>query len=113
MGILASLPLVGKVFDKGLGIVDKFVTDKDKAEELKHILKVKFLEVTKGDPLHTRQIIAMTFHIFMWYEKLFNDKFPGDVIMTWKETEITIGIVYIFIILFYYPVRAFEKLFSR
>lgn len=113
MGILSSIPLIGKVFDKGLNVVDKFVTDKDKANELKHLLKMQFLEVTKGDPLHTRQVIALTFHLFMWITKLWTGSFPGDVIMTYGETDITIGIIYIFIILFYYPVRAFEKMLSR
>ena len=113
MSILSAIPLIGKAFDKGLGIVDKFVTDKDKANELKHILKVKFLDITKGDPLHTRQIIALTFHGFMWGNKIITGKFPTDVIMKWGENEVTIGVIYLAIILFYYPVRMLEKLFSR
>lgn len=112
MGLFSWVPVIGKTIDKGLGIVDKFVPDKDKANELKHILKVKFLDVTKGDPLMTRQVIALTFHGFMWYERLVNGKFPGDVIMTWGTIEITIGVIYIAIILFYYPVRFLEKVFK-
>jgi hypothetical protein len=110
MGILSSLPLVGKVFDKGLGVIDQFVEDKDKSNELKQILKLKFLDVTKGDPLHTRQVLALTFHAFMWGNKLITKEFPGDVIMTYGDTEITIGVIYLFIIMFYYPVRAMEKI---
>jgi len=110
MGILAALPLVGKIFDKGLGIIDQFIPDKDKANELKHILKVKFLDVTKGDPLHTRQVMALTFHAFMWGNKLIVGEFPTDVIMRWGDNEITIGVIYLAIILFYYPVRMLEKI---
>jgi hypothetical protein len=115
MGILTSIPVIGKAFkalDKGLSIVDKFVPDKDKANELKHLLKLKFLELTKDDPLHTRQIIALTFHAFMWITKLWTGSFPQDTIMTYGETDVTIGIVYLAIIAFYYPVRALEKVFK-
>jgi hypothetical protein len=112
MSILSAIPLIGKAIDKGLGIVDKYVPDKDKANELKHLLKLKFLEVTKNDPLHTRQIMALTFHGFMWATKLMTGSFPTDVIMRWGDTDITIGVVYLAIILFYYPVRALEKIFK-
>lgn len=116
MGLFSWVPVIGKTIDKGLGIVDKFVPDKDKANELKFILKTKFLDVTKGDPLCTRQVIALTFHGFMWYERLINGAFPGDVIISWpvgkSEVDITIGVIYIAIILFYYPVRFLEKVFK-
>jgi hypothetical protein len=112
MSILSAIPLIGKAIDKVLGIVDKYVPDKDKARELKHQLKLQFLEVTKGDPLHTRQVMALTFHGFMWVTKLMTGSFPTDVIMKWGDTDVTIGVVYLAIILFYYPVRALEKIFK-
>lgn len=39
MGILSIVPVIGDVVDKGLDIVDKFVKDKDQAEELKAEIK--------------------------------------------------------------------------
>lgn len=39
MGILSSVPIVGKIIDKGLDIVDDFVKDKDQAEKLKTEIK--------------------------------------------------------------------------
>jgi hypothetical protein len=112
MSILSAIPLIGKAIDKGLGIIDKYVPDKDKANELKHIMKLQFLEVTKGDPLHTRQVIALTFHGFMWGTKIWTGSFPADVIMKWGEIDITVGIIYLAIIGFYYPVRMLEKIFK-
>lgn len=35
MGLMSALPVVGKIVEKGLGIVDDMVEDKDKANELK------------------------------------------------------------------------------
>jgi hypothetical protein len=113
MSLLAAIPIIGKACDKGLDIVDKFVPDKDEANRLKENLKLKFLEATKGDPLHTRQIMALTFHGFMWFTKAKTGSFPDDVIMTYGDNEITIGVVYLAIIMFYYPVRALEKIISR
>ncbi len=43
MGFLTFIPILGKILDKGLGIVDKFVEDKDKANELKAAIKDKIL----------------------------------------------------------------------
>lgn len=39
MGILSSIPVIGEIVDKGLGIVDKFVEDKDQANKLKAEIK--------------------------------------------------------------------------
>lgn len=39
MGILSAIPVIGDVIDKGLGVIDKFVEDKDKANELKATIK--------------------------------------------------------------------------
>jgi len=39
MGILTAIPVIGKVVEKGLGVVDQFVTDKDQANKLKHEIK--------------------------------------------------------------------------
>lgn len=75
--------------------------------ELAYDLKV--LEVTKGDKLFTRQGIAWTFHIFMWFTKIWTGSFPQDTIFQWGETSVTIGFIYIIIIGFYYPFRAVEK----
>lgn len=38
-GILTAIPVIGKVLDKGLGIIDKFVEDKDQANRLKAEIK--------------------------------------------------------------------------
>lgn len=39
MGILSAIPVVGEVVEKGLGVVDKFVEDKDRANEIKAEIK--------------------------------------------------------------------------
>lgn len=39
MNILSSIPVLGKIVDKGLGIVDQLVEDKDKANQLKTEIK--------------------------------------------------------------------------
>lgn len=43
MSLLSFIPIIGKALDKGLGIVDKLVLDKDKAEELKSAIKQQIL----------------------------------------------------------------------
>jgi hypothetical protein len=35
MSILTALPIIGKLIDKGLGVIDQFVEDKDQANKLK------------------------------------------------------------------------------
>ena len=44
MGILSFIPIIGKVIDKGLGIIDKMVKDKDQAERLKAEIKRQILD---------------------------------------------------------------------
>ncbi len=39
MGVLTALPGIGKIVDKGLDVVDQFVTDKDQARKLKNDIK--------------------------------------------------------------------------
>jgi len=39
MGILSAIPVIGKVFEKGLGVVDQFIEDKDQANRLKAEIK--------------------------------------------------------------------------
>jgi len=71
------------------------------------------LELIKSgtsDPLHTRQLIALTFHFFMWITLVVKGYFPNDVIFTYGDNEVTIGFVYCLIIVFYFPIRAIEKL---
>jgi len=110
MSIFGSI--FGGVVKKGLDIVDQFVEDKDKANQLKHELTLRMLAVTKNDPLCTRQGIAWTFHIFFWANKLLTGHFPQDKIFTFKGIDITIGLIYVLIIAFYFPFRSFEKLFK-
>ncbi len=43
MSILSFIPVIGKILDKGLGIVDKLVLDKDEAEKLKSAIKAQIL----------------------------------------------------------------------
>jgi hypothetical protein len=43
MTILSFIPIIGDIIDKGLGIVDSMVEDKDKANELKHAIKNQIL----------------------------------------------------------------------
>jgi len=50
MGLLSFIPVIGKVIDKGLSIVDKLVLDKDKAAELKAAISKEIL-VTNHDEL--------------------------------------------------------------
>ena len=44
MGILSFLPIIGKVVEKGLNIVDSLVEDKDKANEIKAAIKKQIME---------------------------------------------------------------------
>lgn len=39
MSILASLPIIGNIIDKGLGVVDQLVEDKDQANKIKAEIK--------------------------------------------------------------------------
>lgn len=39
MGILSVVPAIGKIIEKGLGVVDQFVEDKDQANKLKAEIK--------------------------------------------------------------------------
>jgi len=71
---------------------------------------LKLLEAAMSDPLHTRQIIALTFHLFMWIHLLIKGSFPADVIFSWGQNQITIGLVYVVIIVSYFPLRAVEKI---
>lgn len=43
MGWLSFIPVIGKALEKGLGIVDELVEDKDKANELKAAIKQQVL----------------------------------------------------------------------
>jgi len=102
MGFLTFIPILGKILDKGLGIVDKFVEDKDKANELKAAIKDKILvqdheenlELIKGQvdiilaeakgswlqrnwrPLLMLTIIAIIFnnYVLFPYLSMFTDK---------------------------------------
>jgi hypothetical protein len=67
------------------------------------------LEVTSNDPLHTRQVIALTFHFFMWATLLIRGHFPLDVIFVYGTTQITVGAIYVLMLLFYFPFRSIEK----
>ena len=70
---------------------------------------LELLRTTAADPLHTRQVIALTFHFFMWATRIITGSFPHETIFTWGTTKVTIGAVYIVIILFYFPWRSIEK----
>jgi len=43
MSVLSFIPVIGKILDKGLNIVDELVTDKDLANKLKSGLKERIL----------------------------------------------------------------------
>ncbi|MBW1739412.1 MAG: hypothetical protein JRJ69_18300 [Deltaproteobacteria bacterium] len=43
MNILAMIPVIGKILDKGLSLIDKYVEDKDKANELKAMIQREVL----------------------------------------------------------------------
>jgi hypothetical protein len=43
MSVLSFIPIIGKALDKGLGVVDKLVKDKDLAEQLKAEIKSQIL----------------------------------------------------------------------
>jgi hypothetical protein len=43
MSVLSFIPIIGKALDKGLGVVDKLVKDKDLAEQLKAEIKSQTL----------------------------------------------------------------------
>jgi len=44
MGILAALPIVGKVIESVCGLIDQTIEDKDQAARLKHDLQMQVLE---------------------------------------------------------------------
>lgn len=44
MGFLTALPIIGKVLEKGLGVVDQFVEDKDLAIKIKAAITEKVNE---------------------------------------------------------------------
>jgi len=71
---------------------------------------LELLKAGTSDPLHTRQVIALTFHFFMWGKLFITGHFPSDVIFTWGDKAVSIGFVYCLIIVFYFPVRAIEKM---
>lgn len=65
MGVLSFLPIIGDVIDKGLGIIDKVVKDKDQAEKLKAEIKSQILdqrhdELVKRLDTQMRIILAET-----------------------------------------------------
>jgi len=43
MSLISFIPVIGKILDKGLDVVDQFIEDKDKANELKTKIKEKIL----------------------------------------------------------------------
>jgi hypothetical protein len=43
MSVLSFIPIIGKALDRGLGVVDKLVKDKDLAEQLKAEIKSQTL----------------------------------------------------------------------
>jgi len=71
---------------------------------------LELLKAGTSDPLHTRQVIALTFHFFMWGKLFITGHFPVDIIFTWGDKAITIGFVYCLIIAFYFPMRAIERM---
>ena len=71
---------------------------------------MELLKAASGDPLHTRQIIALTFHFFIWGTYFYTGHFPKDIIFQYGDSSVTIGFVYCLIIVSYFPVRAIEKL---
>lgn len=44
MGIWSAVPIIGQIVDKGLDVVDQFVEDKDKANEIKASIKKQMEE---------------------------------------------------------------------
>lgn len=54
MGFLSAIPVVGEVIERSLGIVDKYVKDKDQAERLKAELKQQI-----EDNSHEREIAQL------------------------------------------------------
>jgi len=87
---------------KGDNAVKKFMSEM--------AFDLELIKSGTNDPLHTRQLIALTFHGFMWLTLLFKGHFPNDVIFNYGSNDVTIGFVYCLIIVFYFPVRAIEKL---
>ena len=87
---------------KGEGALQTFMTEV--------AFDLELLKAGTGDPLHTRQVIALTFHFFMWGKLFITGHFPADIIFTWGDKAITIGFVYVVIIAFYFPMRAIERL---
>jgi hypothetical protein len=43
MGFLSFIPIIGQIIDKGLGIIDKTILDKDEANQLKAAIKTQIL----------------------------------------------------------------------
>ena len=63
MGFLSFIPVIGKILDKGLGIVDQLIEDKDKANEIKAAIRQQVLvqqhdEIVQALESQTKIILA-------------------------------------------------------
>lgn len=57
MSFIAGIPIIGKVIEKGLGIVDKLVKDKDLAEQLKAELTQTAMEIDHSELKEQAKIV--------------------------------------------------------
>jgi len=68
MSILSFIPIIGKFLDKGLGVVDQLIEDKDKANEIKAAIKQQILvqqhdEIVKEMQEVTKRWVSDNEHI--------------------------------------------------
>ena len=102
MSILESIPIIGKLFEKSADIVDQFVVDKDKKNELLNTLNLAKLEAensllkeqasivkleAQGNwlqsswrPIFALTIVAIIANNYLIFPYL-NIYFPGKVVM--------------------------------
>ncbi len=88
----------------------------------------ELLKIRGADPGSVRPLIAKTFHYFMWgtygvtgihgliTKGLWTGQFPQMILYSGNlpmmgHVDISIGLVYIMLILFYFPLRSFDKWF--
>jgi hypothetical protein len=91
MGFWSAVPIIGKIIDKALGIVDQFVTDKDLAARIKAELQTSILAMDHSEFMETiksqKEIIVAEANATSWLTKSWRPivmlTFAGILVMTW------------------------------
>jgi len=91
---------------------------------------MELLKIRGADPGSVRPMVAKTFHYFMWgfyamsgiTSAIFDGKWVADfpaatlfegTLPGFGEIKLTVGLVYVGILVFYFPLRSVDKWFGR